>query len=122
MRNAFNHFVGKYGVVATITVRTPQTSGGEVVKDSKGHTVFTESEQEVKCRIKLGGGRQALFNNAMLQSYDGKGLFKLSDAEYINQDSKLKWEISEENIMYFLIKNIVYKKTHIEADLKSREL
>ena len=118
MRNPFPSFIKRYGKDAVIVYRTPQlTDTGEIARTKKNHPIFDSVDIPVRCRLKFTGTSKYLDNSTSMKKYDAKGLFLLTDEQYLNSDSLLYIDG-----LYYKMQPPMYKKTHIEVYLKSKDL
>ncbi len=125
--NAINNMINQYGRLVQVTTRTPTENGqGEIVKDNRGHVVYNEEINTITARIKVMRGGERLVRNNILQVGDAVGIFKLSDAGTLNEQSYLfLQDVNTEGYgqsFNFKIEKPVHKQTHIEANLKRSEL
>lgn len=119
--------INRLGRLVTITTRTPQKDQERnVVKDTRGHPIYTETINTTIARVKVMRGHERIIQNNILQTGDAIGLFKLADAGYLNEDSHLY--IKDTNTegdgqsFNFKIGKPVFKETHIECNLRRSEI
>lgn len=122
-----NRMINQHGRLVQVTTRTPQEDPqGEVVRDSRGHTIYDEEVNTVTARVKVLRGGEHLVRNNILQVGDAVGIFKLTDAAYLNEQSYLFIQdtntLGDGQSFNFKIDKPVFKKTHIEANLRRSEL
>ena len=122
MKAQFNSFINQYGEEVTITCRTPELDDeGEEVLDDRDNNVFIETTETTKARIRIMDGSEKMVNNGILQANDGKGLFRLEDADYLSENNELDYTLHGVAYHFQMLKPIP-KKTHIEVQLKRREI
>lgn len=113
--------INRLGRLVTITTRTDTGT-----RDTRGHTVYTETINTTIARVKVMRGHERIIQNNILQTGDAIGLFKLADAGYLNEDSHLY--IKDTNTegdgqsFNFKIGKPVFKETHIECNLRRSEI
>lgn len=122
-----NRMINQHGRLVQLTTRTPQEDEqGEIVRDSRGHTIYDEEVNTVIARVKVLRGGERLVRNNILQVGDAVGIFKLTDAAYLNEQSYLFIQdtntLGDGQSFNFKIDKPVFKKTHIEANLRRSEL
>ena len=122
LKAQFNSFINKYGHDVTITCRTPELDDNdEEVLDDRDNNVFIETTATVKARIRIMDGSEKMVNNGILQANDGKGLFRLEDADYLSENNELDYTLQGVSYHFQMLKPIP-KETHIEVQLKRREI
>lgn len=125
MRNAFGTFINRYGKPVTIIHRTPKEDETGIVKDKKGHIIYDEEEIETSARVNFLDGTEHFLNNATVQTFDAIALFETSDAEYLNENSRLRVTnpyTAEEIELQMLKPRALEQLPHIEVRLKLREI
>lgn len=125
MKGAFKTFINRYGEDVTIIHRTPKEDVNGIVKDGKGHILYNEEEIETRARVNFLDGTERFLNNATVQSFDAIALFETSDAEYLNENSRLKTidpYTAKEITMQMLKPKALRQLPHIEVRLKYRDI
>ncbi len=118
-----NSHINQYGQDVTITYKTLQLdSKGKKVVDSYGHDIFTEGTVTTKARIKVLNGTERIVNNTDLQANDAIGYFKLSDLEYLNQNSLVSLDFGNGIVYSFQMLLPIPRMGHVEVPLRRREI
>jgi hypothetical protein len=120
---AFNTYIQQFGETVTIENQTPELDdNGDVIQNEAQEVVYNPVQPvTVQCRIVNNRGSEVSKMRFMgafptMEEADAIGLFKLSDAQYLNKGNKI---ILSRNLSYtFEMLNPVEKKTHIEVTLK----
>lgn len=114
----FEELLGAFGVLVTVITRTPKTSSGTVVKTDKGKIVYDEEiNEDVLCRVLDNTGNEVLWNNAMEQSNSATGLFRKTDIDLLNENSRI---IYKGDVYY--MKKPTERFTHYEVPLTKRDV
>lgn len=125
MKNVIKTFINRYGKQVTIIYRTPKEDETGVVKNKKGHIIYNEEEIETKARVNFLDGTESFLNNATVQEFDAIALFMTKDAEYLNENCRLKVTnpfTEEEVTMQMLKPKALDQLPHIEVRLKFRDI
>lgn len=118
MQSAFNRILNRFGRKVTVTHRTPQTVGGEVVKDKDGHPVYDEETVTLKALINIMKGSERIVENLILEPGEAIGHFKLTDGIYLNENSSLSVDYGDGLVYNYNMMKPIQKLTHFEVNLK----
>lgn len=122
MEAAFLQFLNKFGVDVTITHRTQKIDeDGDPVLNERDKPEFDELEVPVTARINIQQGQEKIIENLILKVGDAVGKFKISDQQYLNEDSFITYQKNGINFK-FKIKDIIPKEVYILALLKRVEV
>ncbi len=117
---SFNQYINRYGDQVTVTYQTPQLDqDGNAVLDERGHKQYTPATVTLQARITILNGTERIVNNSDLQANDGMGKFKLTDAQYLDENTIISIEYGTETYTFQMLKPIP-KKTHIQCLLRRR--
>jgi hypothetical protein len=107
----------RYGEQVTIIHRTPS---GKFTK--KNQPIYNEDEIETLCMFNNSGGRKSNWNDALVNQYDAKASFSLEDAQYLNGESLLRIDITDEFSLTYQMNPPLKKRTHWEVLLRSKDV
>jgi hypothetical protein len=113
----FELLLNQAGVEITVITRTPQIEDGEVQKNSKGNIIYDETTSTVTGRILEMTGTEAYWQGTIAQGENNIGLFRLSDADLLNENSRITYN---GRVMY--MKRPVMRFTHIEVPLMVKDV
>jgi hypothetical protein len=116
----FDNLLEKVGDKVTVTYLTPQQDeNGNVVLDERGHKQYDSQDVTLTARVTISNNSERIINNTDMQGSDGFAKFKLTDAQYLDENSTLTTNYG--GILYtFQMLKPIAKRTHIRCLLKLR--
>ena len=115
-----DQYINRYGNKVTVTYLTPQLDeNGDVILDERGVKQYDSHDVTLNARITILNGTERIVNNSDLQANDGIGKFKLTDAQYLDENTIISIEYGAETFTFQILKPIP-KKTYIQCLLRRR--
>jgi hypothetical protein len=113
----FEQILIRFGVEVDVITRTPKEEDGEIQRTTKGNVIYDEETNTVTARILDNPGSEAFWKNTMMQTENAVGLFRLTDKDYLNENSRVLYD----GKIYYM-KKPVKRQTHYEVQLTEKEL